>query len=399
MMDEKNINDLISEEVNEELLEAETEITDAAEEIAEEIEEAATEAEAEIAEVEAEAEASVSEEIEEIADVAEAASDDIDFEAAAAEAAVAVAEEKKAKKEKGMRISYERRKQLYGYGFIALWAVGTIYFFIMPLIKSLYYSFNNTAVKTGYMECKWIGLGNYIKAFRESTDYAPALLEVLGDTALKFPLITVFSIFVAVILNQKFRGRTFARAVFFLPVIIATGPVINIINGNMDTGGYSGGSEQFSTMFETDLVNELMGFLGVYNINEKLTTIIQTVCDEIFNLVWNAGIQILIFLAALQNIPHSAKEAAQMEGATGWEYFWKITIPYISPMIVTNVVYTIVDSFTDTANPVMELVLSQAKSWNHGYSAAMAWAYFGIVAAALAIIIVIINKFVYYEVE
>lgn len=387
-MDEKNINEIISEEVTEEMteavVEAEAEVAEAADTV-EEITETT-----EIEEIET---------IEEIADTAEAVSDELDFEAQAAQAAQAEEGDKKAKKEKGMRISYERRKQLYGYGFIALWAIGTIYFFIMPLIKSLYYSFNNTAVKTGYMECKWIGLGNYVKAFRESTDYAPALLEVLGDTALKFPLITVFSIFVAVILNQKFRGRTFARAVFFLPVIIATGPVINIINGNMDTGGYSGGSEQFSTMFETDLVNELMGFLGIYNINEKLTQIIQSVCDEIFNLVWNAGIQILIFLAALQNIPHSAKEAAQMEGATGWEYFWKITIPYISPMIVTNVVYTIVDSFTDTANPVMELVLSQAKSWNHGYSAAMAWAYFGIVAAALALIIVIINRFVYYEVE
>lgn len=345
------------------------------------------------------------EEIENIPEVAEdaavelpeAADEVIDFEAAAA---VAIAESTpKIKKDKVLRISYERRKALYGYGFIALWAIGTIYFFLMPLFNSLRYSFNITAVKTGYMELKWTGLGNYVKAFRQSTDYVPALLEVLGDTALKTPLIIIFSIFVAVILNQKFRGRTFARAVFFLPVIIATGPVINIINGNMDTGGYSGGSEQFSTMFETDLVEDMMAFLGIYNINEKLTAIIQTVTDDIFNLVWNAGIQILIFLAALQNIPVSAKEAAQMEGATGWEYFWKITIPYISPMIITNVVYTIVDSFTDTANPVMALVLSESKSWNHGYSAAMAWAYFAIIAVALAIIVAIINKFVYYEVE
>lgn len=304
------------------------------------------------------------------------------------------------KRDKVLRISYERRKALYGYGFIALWLLGSIYFFIMPLFNSLRYSFSETAIESGKgVVCEWIGLKNYVKAFRESTDYAPALLEVLGDTALKTPLIIVFSIFIAVILNQQFRGRTFARACFFLPVIIATGPVINIINGNMDTGGYSGGAEQFSTMFETDLVEDMMNFLGVYNINDRLTTMIQTVTDEIFNIVWDTGIQILIFLAALQNIPHSAKEAAQMEGATGWEYFWKITIPYISPMIVTNLVYTIVDSFTDTANPVMALVLSESKSWNHGYSAAMAWAYFAIIAVALVIIVLIINKFVYYEVE
>ena len=210
-MDEKNINEIISEEVTEEMTEAVVEAEAEVAEAADTVEEIAQTTE--IDEIDEIDEIEEIETIEDIADTAEAVSDELDFEAQAAQAAQAEEGDKKAKKEKGMRISYERRKQLYGYGFIALWAIGTIYFFIMPLIKSLYYSFNNTAVKTGYMECKWIGLGNYVKAFRESTDYAPALLEVLGDTALKFPLITVFSIFVAVILNQKFRGRTFARAV------------------------------------------------------------------------------------------------------------------------------------------------------------------------------------------
>ena len=149
-------------------------------------------------------------------------------------------------KQKGRKIPYERRKALYGYGFIALWAIGTIYFFIMPLIESFIYSFNKTQPVDGEMPLEWVGLKNYIDAFRTDVDYSPALVNMLKDTALKTPLILVFSIFIAVILNQKFKGRTFARAVFFLPVIIATGPVIDIINGNMSTGGYAGGSEQFS---------------------------------------------------------------------------------------------------------------------------------------------------------
>ena len=275
------------------------------------------------------------------------------------------------KKFKGLNIPYERRKALYGYGFIALWAVGTIYFFIMPVIKSLIYSFNDTQPKTGYMELNFVGFENYINAFRKDPNYSTNLTEVLGSTALKTPLIIIFSIFIAVILNQKFRGRTFARAVFFLPVIIATGPVYDIINGNMSTGGYAVGSEQFSTMFEADLVDQLLTFLGIYNISEKLTSLITTVTADIFNMVWNAGIQILLFLSALQNIPHSAKEAAQMEGATAWEYFWKITVPYISPMIIAALVYTVVDSFVDPSNPVMQQVLSQAAQWKHGYSADM----------------------------
>ena len=307
----------------------------------------------------------------------------------------------KVKKEKPPRVSkipYERRKALYGYGFLAIWIVGTIYFFLKPLVVSLWYSFNETKVSLGYMGTTFIGLQNYINAFRQDTDYTEALLSVLKDTLWQTPLIIIFSIFIAVILNQKFRGRTFARAIFFLPVIIATGPVITIINGNMDTSGYSGGAEQFSTMFETDMTGALMNFLGVYNISDKVTDTISLITSNVFNLVWDSGIQIIIFLSALQNIPVSAREAASIEGATAWEFFWKITIPYISPMIVTNLIYTIVDSFIDPANGVMTIVLNKASNWEHGYSAAMAWAYFLIVILALCIVLPIINKFVYYEV-
>lgn len=301
-------------------------------------------------------------------------------------------------KVKGMKIPYERRKMLYGYGFLAIWIVGTILFFIRPLIVSLIYSMNQTSVKVGVMELKFVGIQNYIDTFTKDTEYVDALLAVLKDTLWKTPIIIIFSIFIAVILNQKFKGRTFARAVFFLPVIIATGPVMSIINGDMDSSGYAGGADQFSTMFETDMAGALLRFLGVYNISDSVTEIISLITSDVFNLVWNSGIQIIIFLAALQNIPFSAKEAAQIEGATSWEFFWKITLPYISPMIVANLVYTIVDTFIDPSNGVMAIVLKQASDWNHGYSAAMAWAYFLIVILALGIVLPIVNKFVYYEV-
>ena len=302
-------------------------------------------------------------------------------------------------KHKGLNIPYEKRKALYGYGFIALWFFGSIYFFILPLIQSLIYSFHQTKIVTGGMEMSNPGFKNYYNAFRKDQYYVPALTAMIKDTLLNTPLIIVFSVFIAVILNQKFKGRTAARAIFFLPVIIATGPVIDIINGNMSTGGYAGGSEQFSTMFETNLVDDLLNFLGIYSISDRLTTIISELTADIMNLVWKCGIQIILFLSALQGIPYSAKEAASMEGATSWEYFWKITVPYISPMLIAALVYTIVDSFVDPSNDVMTLVLNQSKQWEHGYSAALAWAYFAIVGAILAIVLAIINRFVYYEVE
>lgn len=301
-------------------------------------------------------------------------------------------------KSKGIKMPYEKRKSMYGYCFIGLWMIGTIWWFILPLIQSLIYSFKEVNPNEGGMQGPWVGLANYKYAFAEDPYYSQYLVDVLKDTALKTPLIIIFSLFVAVVLNQKFKGRGFARAVFFLPVIIATGPVYNIITGDMSTNGNSDAS-QFSTMFETDLVGELMEFIGIYGISEKLTSTIQSIISEIFNLVWNSGIQIIIFLAALQNVPPAAKEAAQMEGATSWEFFWKITFPYVSPMILANLIFTVIDSFTDTNNSVMTRLLERQSEWYYGQSAAMAWSYFIIVLVAVGIISAIVSKFVYYEVD
>lgn len=304
----------------------------------------------------------------------------------------------KASGTKRSRLSYERRKALYGYGFISLWLIGTIIFFLIPLGKSLWYSFNNVTITTGKSNTEWLGLKNYKDAFFNDKEFSEDLRLTLIETLWKTPLIIIFSLFIAVILNQKFRGRALARAVFFLPVIIATGPVLKIINGDMGSTENTKAA-QFSTMFSTDLVGELLQFLGIYGISDKMGLMIQTVADNIFGIVWSSGIQILLFLAALQNIPSSAREAAQMEGATAWEYFWKITFPYVSPFILANIIFTVIDTFTNPMNIVMGRILSLKSSWEFGLASAMAWIYFGIVLAAIGIITFIVNKFIYYEVE
>ena len=307
------------------------------------------------------------------------------------------------------KIPYEKKKGLYGYGFISLWAVGTIWMFIIPVFTSLWYSFCDTALvdkatalekgmTTAGIYTEWNNFANYIKAFTIDTDFVTKLTNSLGEILPQAAVILIFSLFIAVILNQKFRGRTLARAIFFLPVLIATGPVISVINGDMTSQGIADAA-QFSTLFKTDLVSELMEFIGIYNINVKFTEFIQDITSNVLNLVWNSGIQILIFLSALQNIPPSAKEAANMEGATAWEFFWKITFPIISPMILANLVYTIIDAFVATDNEVMRYVLAQATDWNHGYSAAMAWVYFAIIGAILGVVCLIVSRFVYYENE
>lgn len=309
---------------------------------------------------------------------------------------------------KKSRISYEKKKGLYGYGFIAIWIIGVIYMFIVPIFKSAWYSMCYTELVTTADQAaqrgmtsagiytEWNNFGNYEEALFKNQDYLPKLTESLGAMVPQVIVVMIFSLFIALLLNQKFRGRTFARAVFFLPVLVATGPVLAVIKGDISTNGISSG-EQFSALFQTDLVDELLQFLGIYNLNQQLTMTIQTITSDIFNLLWSAGIQILIFLAALQQIPVSAKEAASMEGATGWEFFWKITFPMISPMILANLIYTVIDMFIDSENPVMSIVLAQSRGLRYGLSAAMAWIYFLIVAVALAIIVAIVSKFVFYE--
>lgn len=304
---------------------------------------------------------------------------------------------------KRLNLSYEKKKGLYGYGFIALWFVGALMFFIIPLLQSFYYSFHTVTPETGYLDIKPLTSGgktdiflNYKDAFLKDPNFSQYLVEVLKDMALNLPVIVVFSLFVAIVINQKFRGRTFARAVFFLPVIIATGPVYAIITGDLETGG-NNEAAQFSTMFEADMVDQLLEFIGIYGFNETFTKMLTEITSDILNLVWKCGIQIIIFLSALQGIPASAKEAAAIEGATAWEFFWKITLPYISSMILVNIVYTVIDAFIDPTNKVMERLLSVQSEWKYGYSAAMAWSYFGIILVALGIIFAIMNKLVWYD--
>ena len=297
-----------------------------------------------------------------------------------------------------MKISYERRKALYGYGFIALWLVGTAVWFIYPLICSLLYSFQDVRPEVGGMNGTWVGWNNYIYVFTGDKSYLRSLVSVLGETLWKTPLILIFSLFVAVILNQKFRGRTFARAVFFLPVIIATGPVYNIINGDISRSG-AASAGQFSTMFQTNLMGDLLRFLGIYGISDKMQMVVETVSNNIFGIVWNAGIQILIFLAALQNIPSSAREAAMLEGATGWEFFWKITLPYVSPMVLACLIFTVIDSFTSPDNLVMQRIMEMRTDMRYDYAAAMIWVYFGIVLAAVGLITLIMSRYIYYETD
>ncbi len=311
---------------------------------------------------------------------------------------------------KKSRISYEKKKRLYGYAFIALWIVGTLYMFIIPLITSIHYSLSNTTPVSAdrWQEyegmtgpgiyCEWNNFKNYYDIFNADQDYVPNLMESISAMPMDTFMILVFSLFIALLLNQKFKARGLVRAIFFIPVLVATGPVLSVINGDMASQGV-GDASQFSSLFEVDMVDSFMEFMGFANISQSMADQLGTIASDLFNLIWRCGIQTIIFLSALQQIPTAAKEAAQMEGATGWEFFWKITFPTISPMILANLIYTVIDNFIDAANPVMDQIMAKATSWQYGVSTSMAWTYFAIVGVALGIISAIVSKFVFYQVD
>ena len=240
---------------------------------------------------------------------------------------------------KKRRMSYEKIKARYGYVFISLWLVGFLLLFLLPFITSIVYSFNELQIETAKLIMQFVGWDNYQRAFLEDADFLPAFTGTLSATVVQTPVTVLFSLFVSILLNQKFRGRGLARAIFFLPVIIMSGPVIGVMNYDVFFSTLVSG-DRASAMLEITSTQEILQSLGV---NALIADYIVNITNQLFNLSWSSGIQILIFIAGLQAIPHTYYEVAQIEGATGWEIFWKVTLPSIGPMILVNVIYTMYD--------------------------------------------------------
>lgn len=283
---------------------------------------------------------------------------------------------------KKRRLTLTQKNNMVGYGFIAIWLIGAIFFFVMPAIQTLIYSFSEVSVTKAGMVTKWVGMANYNEAVRVDPNYIRQLTTSIGRMLAQVPIIVLFSMFIAVVLNQNFKGRAFARVLFFLPVIIASGISIQILTSNGMSTDVSGKETMF--MFQVSLFPEGMTSSGIM-------VYIQTLINEIFNITWKSGIQILLFLSGLQTVPSSFYEVSSLEGATPWEEFWKITFPLLSPYSLLCVVYTIIDAFTDSRNQVMVIIKSYFDGFNYGVSSAMSWIYF----VVILILILLVQKIVF----
>lgn len=297
---------------------------------------------------------------------------------------------------KRKRISYEKRQGFVGFMFTLPWLIGFLMFFFVPALKSIKFSFSDVKIFENYAT-EWNNFKNYVDILGKGSAFLKNLSATFGDLAINVPIILVFSLFVAVLLNRKFIGRGVARAVFFLPVIVTTGVVMTAFNGASDTSKVFTGEVSNGILFSTMNATEVLNSLGL---SKEITMYMTKVADRIFDVVWDSGIQIILFLAALQSISPALYEASDVEGATAWEKFWLITFPSVSPIILVNIVYTIVDTFSDPSNAVLAQVDGLIKStFNYGLASAMVWVYFIIILAIIGLVFLICKRLIFYTVD
>ncbi|WP_274362999.1 carbohydrate ABC transporter permease [Paenibacillus thermotolerans] len=266
--------------------------------------------------------------------------------------------------------------RLEGMLFMTPWLLGFLIFMAFPLVFSLYMSFNNVKVLPTGMKYEPVGVQFYKTILMGSAEFYDQLIPYFQEVVIMVPVIVIFSLLIAIFLNQKLKGRFLFRAIFFLPVIFSTGAVLQQFMEQDESGlGF----------MSSPIVG---GFMETYIGEAPWGKPVLAVLDHFVLVLWYSGVQILVFLAGRQTISASAYESARIDGASPWEVFWKITLPAMSPFILLNIFYTVVDMFTFPSNPIINMI----GTGNYGYSSALAWIYFVIVLAFLAIVMIVYSR-------
>lgn len=300
---------------------------------------------------------------------------------------------------KKKRLTLAQKRTINGYMFILPWLLGFLFFYVRTLFMTVQFSLSSLTmnVDSGGYTLEWVGLENFRYAFLEHGSFKQILTTSVLDMVIDVPLIIFFSLFMALLLNREFKGRTVVRAIFFLPVILNSDAILSAINSaaamvgegvNATSSEMAAETAGMGMSYYIDLFSSLM-------IPNVILEYIVGAVSRITSIISASGVQIVIFIAALQAVPSSLYEVAKIEGATGYETFWKVTFPMVMPHIITNIVYTVVDSFI--SSDVVNLAYTTAfTNFNYGLSSVFSLASTVITCTILAVVVGLIQKKAFY---
>ena len=310
-----------------------------------------------------------------------------------------------APKKKRRSVGLDTKKARAGWIFVAPFVIGLIIIYLPIIVNSILYSFGEIKIlQGGGFRLSFVGFENYQEALMRDPTFVQTLTAGIKQLLLDIPAIVIFSLFMAVLLNQKMWGRAVFRAIFFVPVILCTGLIGQIDSTNVLTSYMSDTSSSIDTGAGTDTVNQVVSATDIQwmfnsmKVGTGLTEYVVRLMNGIYDIINRSGVQMLIFLAGLQSISPAIYESCDIDGASAWEAFWKITIPMVSPMILVNAIYTIIDALTSSSNSVMVYIANiYTQNGGHELSAAMSWIYFLIVIVIIAAVAGLLSLFVFYQ--
>ena len=284
-------------------------------------------------------------------------------------------------------IKLTTKNALTAHAFLIPFYLGVLFFFLLPLIHSFEMSIAKVRVTdTGYRYL-FTGWSNYHYAFFKDAKFGTNMTASLGNMLWKVPTVNIFAIFLALLANQKFKGRGLIRAIFFLPLIFASGVAFECINSDYVAQNIMAGSDvSGGAISNTNVLAEMLTESGI---GSQVISLVTKITDGIFSMAWASGVQMVLYLAALQSISPSLYEASQIEGASAWDNFWKITLPMLLPIMLICFVYTVVDDFTAASNAVMKQIttVSQQGVNSFGIASAFSWSYSVFMLVILGVIL------------
>lgn len=299
-----------------------------------------------------------------------------------------------AQKSRKRRISNKNMRKINGIICMLPWLIGFILFFVKPLASTIKYSFSEVGVAdTGGMDLKFVGIRNYINLFSvevssQSSQFLRVFIDENVSIFINTPVIVVFSLFCAILINIKFKGQGIARVVFFLPIVLGLKVVVDLI---MITTGGDVADTVVSSTFDNGI---LLDFLRTYTfLPKQVTFFISDLANNIFTLLSQTGVQTLIFLAGLQSINKSLYEVAKIEGANSYEVFWKITLPLLSNISLFALIYTFVDMFLKSSIST-EIYNFAFNKNNIGVGSALSMVYLFNVLIDLLLLMLVLNRMV-----